>query len=83
MSKPKIKQISKIEEADLDNPDNCLFYISYNDDMTQIMLTIQSKTAIMPQEYMAALAEFVNEASENPDNLFVETLDFEDDLTKH
>jgi hypothetical protein len=83
MSKPKIKQISKIEEADLDNPDNCLFYIQYDEHLTQIMLTVQSKHPISPEEYMAALAEFVNEASENPQNLFVEEPFHEDDITKH
>lgn len=83
MSKPKIKQISKIEQADLDDPDNCLFYIQYNDELTQIMLTVQAKYSMTPQEYMLALSEFVNEASENPDNLFVETVDFEDDISKH
>ena len=72
MSKPKIKQISKIEEADLDNEDNCLFYIQYDNSMTQIMLTIQSKRPFTPEEYMMALGDFLNQASENPDNLFVE-----------
>lgn len=83
MSKPKIKQISKIEQADLDDPDNCLFYIQYNENLTQIMLTIQCKNSMTPEEYMLALAEFVNETSENPGNLFVEDCAHEDDLSKH
>ena len=83
MSKPKIKQISKIEDANLDDPDNCLFFIQYDENLTQIMLTVQCKNSMTPEEYMLALAEFVNDASENPGNLFVSDATYEDDLSKH
>jgi hypothetical protein len=71
MSKPKIKQISHIDEAD-DDPDTCIFYLSYNEDMTQVMLTVQTKRPLTPDEYLDSVADFLNNVSESPEQLFVE-----------
>jgi hypothetical protein len=71
MSKPEIKRIRNIEEAD-DDEDACVFYIQYDKDCTQIMLTIQSKRSMTPEEYIEAVSEFVNNVTENPESLFVD-----------
>ena len=72
MSKrPKIKKITDISEATV-NQDECIYYLQYNEEMTQIMLTVQAQRAISPEEYMLALQSFINDVHEHPHNLFVE-----------
>lgn len=68
-SRPKIK---KITDKTQDNEDECIYYLQYNEEMTQIMLTIQAQREITPEEYMMALQCFINDVHEHPQNLFVE-----------
>lgn len=77
MSKPKIKQIRNINEVP-DDEDACTFFLQYEPEMMQIMLTITTKRSITPEEYIDALAAFVNEVSEHPQNLFVEDMSGDD-----
>lgn len=82
MSKPKIKEIKSINEVP-DDEDGCVFYIQYDENLTQIMLTISAKRSMTPEEYVTALTEFVNEVAEFPGNLFVESVDNNEDLGLH
>lgn len=67
-----VKKIMKKDEF-LETDDNeVVFYLTYNDDMTEIVLMAKCKTPMMPTEYLDTLAQFINDASVNPDNLFVE-----------
>lgn len=70
--RPKIKKITNTDEA---TSDECIYYLQYNPEMTQIMLTIQAQREMTPEEYMLALAAFVDDASEHPHKLFVEDVD--------
>ncbi len=72
MTKPKIKKITSKEEAELNDDDMCVYYLQFDENMTQIMLTISAQRSISPEEYMLALQSFVNDCSEFPENLFVE-----------
>ena len=83
MSRPKIKQIKSVAELDNENDDEVLYYLQYSEDMTDIMLGIRSKQPLTPEEYVAALASFVDELSEHPQNLFVETVDHSEDTGLH
>ena len=76
MSRPKIKQITNIAQAE-DDEDTCVFYLQYNPEMTSIMLTINAKREMKPEEYIELLADFVDNCTESPENLFVETVDNE------
>lgn len=80
MSKPKIKEIKNMSEA---SDADCIFYLQYNPEMTQIMVTMTTKQAVTPEEFIDALAGFVNEVSEHPHNLFVETIDNSADPNLH
>jgi len=80
MSKPKIREIKNISDI---GDEDCVFYMQFNAEMTQIMLTVTTKVPITPEEYLEALAEFVNEVSEHPQNLFVETVDNNEDIGLH
>ena len=73
--KPTIKKITSVEEAQ--EEDQCIFYLSYNEDLTQVSLGMTTKRPISPEEYLEALSDFINNASEFPDNLFVEDVDNE------
>lgn len=77
MSDHKIKKIASIHEVD-DDEDALTFYLQYNEDMTQIMLTVNAKKPITPEEYINAVSEFINEVSEHPQNLFVEDMPGDD-----
>jgi hypothetical protein len=80
--KPTIKKITK-DEAPVPEGDECVYYLSYNEDMTQIMLSVSAARPITPEEYMMALTAFVNDVEQYPDKLFVEDFDFESDMSKH
>jgi hypothetical protein len=81
MSDHKIKKISSMNEVDPDDEDAITFFLQYNESMTQIMVTLNTKRAMTPEEYINALSDFVNEVSEHPANLFVE--DMPDDTGLH
>lgn len=65
----------KITNKSDDAADDVDFYIIYSPDMTEIMLTMKSHRTITPNEYFDCLHNFLNTASENPDDLFVEDVD--------
>lgn len=80
----RFKKIKKIDDFDDDNPDGCLFLLGYNEEMTEIILTLKANRPITPVEYFDSLNDFCNNVSENPDKLFVEdAVDGEDDLGLH
>lgn len=78
--KPKIKQIINEAEFDENDEDACLFYLSYDEDMRQIMLTVKSNVPMTPELYFEALADFLNNIESNPGNLFVENVDLGEHL---
>ena len=67
----KFKEIKHIHEMG-DDPDSALFSISYNEDMTEIILTLKSNESVTPQEYFNTIADFLNMVNEHPESLFVE-----------
>lgn len=69
--KPTIKKITHIDQVEV-GEDECVYFLQYDKEMTQIMLTVKGARPITPQEYMQALITFVNDASEFPEKLFVE-----------
>jgi hypothetical protein len=70
-----------LSKDDIDAGDNeVIFYLSYNEDMTEIVLMAKCKTPMTPVEYMETLAQFVDDASEFPDKLFVESIGDDSDL---
>lgn len=75
--KPVIKKISHDEIADITDKDTCIYYLSYNEEMTQIVLSVNAGRSITPEEYLDALAHFIDDVSEFPENLFVDTPDNE------
>lgn len=76
MKKPTLKKIINDKpEIEEDHPDACVYYISYNEDLSQIMLSIQANRPMTPEEYMLALADFVETTKEEPEALFVEEVD--------
>jgi hypothetical protein len=81
MSDHKIKKISSMNEVDPNDEDAITFFLQYNESMTQIMVTLNTKRAMTPEEYIQALSDFVNEVSEFPANLFIE--DCPDDSGLH
>lgn len=80
--KPTIKKITQNEVKDPQG-DECIYYLSYSDDMTQIMLSVHAGRSITPEEYIQSLVAFVNDVEMNPESLFVEDVDVESDLSKH
>ena len=68
----RFKQIKSIKDFDTDNEDECLFYITYDKDLTEIVLTLKANRPLTPVEYIESLNEFMNKISETPDDLFVE-----------
>ena len=68
----RFKQIKSIKDFDTDNEDECLFYITYDKDLTEIVLTLNANRPLTPVEYIESLSEFMNKISETPDDLFVE-----------
>lgn len=80
MAKPKIKQIVNEAEFDENDPDACLWYLTHDENMTQVMLTIKTNKPITPEEYLHTLADFLNQIELDPDGLFVEDADIGGDL---
>jgi hypothetical protein len=68
----KVKKILN-KEDELAGDNEVVFYLSYNDDMTEIVLMAKCKSAMTPNEYIETLIQFVDDASEFPDKLFVES----------
>lgn len=79
----RFKQIKKVDDFDNDNPDACMFLISYTEDMKDITLTLKANRPMTPEEYFESLCDFVNNISENPANLFVESVDNNDNQGLH
>ena len=80
----RFKRIHKMEEFEADNdPDACAILISYDRDMKSIVLTVKANRPLTPEEYFDSVAEFLNDVSENPEKLFVESIDFEDESGLH
>jgi hypothetical protein len=73
----RFKQIKRLEDFHDNDPDSCAILISYNKEMTEIVLTVKSNRALNPEEYFDSVAEFLNEVSEKPETLFVEDIDNE------
>ena len=79
-SDKKIKQIVNMAQAE---GEDVVFYLHYSECMTEIMLGVITKQAVTPEQYIQALADFVNEVSEHPQNLFVEPVDHSEDPGLH
>ena len=76
MTKPKLKKIiNDAHDIEEDHPDACVYYIQYDPDMSQIMLTIKSNRPMTPEEYVLAVADFAETIKEDPAHLFVEEVD--------
>lgn len=71
----KIKKVTKVQDIEFEDPDEVAYFLQYEPEMTQVMLTVVSQRQMTPEEYMQALVSFVNDASEFPDTLFVESID--------
>ena len=65
------KEIKGVHEMD-DEADTAMFSIAYDDAMENIMLSFKANSGVTPEEYFAALTDFVNMVNENPDGIFVE-----------
>jgi hypothetical protein len=76
MKKPTLKKITNdMIGLEADEPDACVFYLQYDENMTQIMLTIQANRPMTPEEYLHAVTDFVETIKENPAALFVEEIE--------
>jgi hypothetical protein len=81
MAKPKIKRITRDNEVvEPEHEDQCVYHITYNENMTQIMLSISAGRSMTPEEYLMALVSFINDIENNPENLFVEEPYLDNDL---
>jgi hypothetical protein len=76
----KIKKITKVEDIEFSDEDEVAFFLQYEPEMTQVMLTVVSQKSMTPHDVMDAIASFVNDASEFPDTLFVESIDSNEHL---
>ena len=70
--RPKIKKIVNKDDLIDDDPDMCTYYLQYNEDLSQVMLTISAQRAMTPEEYMLSLQAFINDCSDSPEQMFVE-----------
>jgi hypothetical protein len=81
MAKPKIKRITRDNEVvEPEHEDQCVYHITYNEEMTQVMLSISAGRSMTPEEYIMALVAFINDVENNADDLFVEDAYPDNDL---
>lgn len=69
------KRILNMDDEAEPDPEECVFYVHYTENMQQITLTVKSGKSITPVEYMQALQTFINDTHEFPEKLFVEDSD--------
>ena len=69
-----IKKICRKDEIENPPDDEIVFYLTFDPDLTEIVLMAKCSSKMTPKEYMDALNQFVNDASEFPDRLFIEDI---------